>query len=654
MKKFGLFISFALLAAFVGCDNDDTEDPGVAAVAKPVVAVSENTPTSFGVEWDAVEKAAAYKYAVTQTDAEGNTAEFRPETQTDVTSLHFDNVAAGMKYTVRVKALAESGSQLADSEYAEVFVETPVAGASAQAFSFTVVSTGYDSASVKVQPAKSKETYCFAVVKNSLMLDKNNNAIIEMLTKNLDPESLVKGTQTIETKWLDPETSYVAVAFGYDAEKGTSTSLLSRSEKFQTTADSRMSIDVSVLSVGDESIAVKCTPSVSNAPYFVTAVAAADVAGKSDREILAGRLKALNAKIAASGWDAVAAEQLRSGASSYSASGLSLGTEYVIVAFGVQKSAAGKAEETTRLFKAKAKTTAPEAVVKFTTKIVDGSQFTTPFPGKAGVGFQFEPNAATKSYAYGVFKEVVLEGGYSDSELIAILTGDPASMIDAANDPDENFRGYYIMDWGEKIVIMTVGFNAIGQPGPLRKEIVVVTDSSQGGGGTTTPTERCNASVEMETSVYKDSDGSPSSGTTFTPSADCARFRFIIGVGAGAAASMSEETLIGIFNDESYNAKTNPRDGLWYDSSLLGEDRWAGMSYYETALGKSLENIALAYNAEGVAGKITVETFTFPSSLDDLPVGASVPTSSMIRSAREISAVEMLNMTPHLNMQRLR
>lgn len=72
MKKFGLFISIALLFAFVGCDNDDVEDPGVPTVAKPVIAISENTPTSFGVEWDAVDQAAEYQYAVTQSDAEGN------------------------------------------------------------------------------------------------------------------------------------------------------------------------------------------------------------------------------------------------------------------------------------------------------------------------------------------------------------------------------------------------------------------------------------------------------------------------------------------------------------------------------------------------------------------------------------------------------
>lgn len=193
MKKFGLFISIALLTAFVGCDSDDVEDPVVPAVSKPVVAVSENTPTSFGVEWDAVDEAAGYQYVVTESDAAGNTSEFCPETQTDKTSLRFDDAAAGAKYTVKVKALAAADSQLADSEYAEIFVETPAEGLSSQTFAFTVDPVGYDSATVKVEPSIADETYFFAVVKSSLLLDKNSNAIIEMLKKDIEPESLVKG-----------------------------------------------------------------------------------------------------------------------------------------------------------------------------------------------------------------------------------------------------------------------------------------------------------------------------------------------------------------------------------------------------------------------------------------------------------------------------
>ena len=511
MKKFGLFISIALLTAFVGCDSDDVEDPVVPAVSKPVVAVSENTPTSFGVEWDAVDEAAGYQYVVTESDAAGNTSEFCPETQTDKTSLRFDDAAAGAKYTVKVKALAAADSQLADSEYAEIFVETPAEGLSSQTFAFTVDPVGYDSATVKVEPSIADETYFFAVVKSSLLLDKNSNAIIEMLKKDIEPESLVKGEQTIEAKWLDPETAYVAVAFGYDADRGASTSVLSRSEKFSTAVDPRMSIDVSVMNAGDEAISAKCVPSGSGS-YFVTAVKSADVAGMSDREILDAQLAALNAEIDKSGWDAVAAAQFRSGTSNYNASGLSIGTEYSVVAFGVQKSAAGKAEETTRLFKANTKTTSPEAKVQLTYVIDDGDKYVyvdPDFAGKAVMLFDLVPNEATAKWAVGLFYETVLE--MPEADIIAFMLGDPANLYtDALTDR------VVPLEWGEVLYVTTIGVNAAGVTGPLSMtRVEAVMDGNQGGGDEPTPptTERSNASVGLSNSLFND-EGDPAAQIT--------------------------------------------------------------------------------------------------------------------------------------------
>lgn len=512
MKKFGLFISIALLTAFVGCDSDDVEDPVVPAVSKPVVAVSENTPTSFGVEWDAVDEAAGYQYVVTESDAAGNTSEFCPETQTDKTSLRFDDAAAGAKYTVKVKALAAADSQLADSEYAEIFVETPAEGLSSQTFAFTVDDpVGYDSATVKVEPSIADETYFFAVVKSSLLLDKNSNAIIEMLKKDIEPESLIKGEQTIETKWLDPETAYVAVAFGYDADRGASTSVLSRSEKFSTAVDPRMSIDVSVMNAGDEAISAKCVPSGSGS-YFVTAVKSADVAGMSDREILDAQLAALNAEIDKSGWDAVAAAQFRSGTSNYNASGLSIGTEYSVVAFGVQKSAAGKAEETTRLFKANTKTTSPEAKVQLTYVIDDGDKYVyvdPDFAGKAVMLFDLVPNEATAKWAVGLFYETVLE--MPEADIIAFMLGDPANLYtDALTDR------VVPLEWGEVLYVTTIGVNAAGVTGPLSMtRVEAVMDGNQGGDEPTPPTtERSNASVGLSNSLFND-EGNPAAQITF-------------------------------------------------------------------------------------------------------------------------------------------
>ena len=599
MKKFGLFISIALLTAFVGCDSDDVEDPVVPAVSKPVVAVSENTPTSFGVEWDAVDEAAGYQYVVTESDAAGNTSEFCPETQTDKTSLRFDDAAAGAKYTVKVKALAAADSQLADSEYAEIFVETPAEGLSSQTFAFTVDDpVGYDSATVKVEPSIADETYFFAVVKSSLLLDKNSNAIIEMLKKDIEPESLVKGEQTIETKWLDPETAYVAVAFGYDADRGASTSVLSRSEKFSTAVDPRMSIDVSVMNAGDEAISAKCVPSGSGS-YFVTAVKSADVAGMSDREILDAQLAALNAEIDKSGWDAVAAAQFRSGTSNYNASGLSIGTEYSVVAFGVQKSAAGKAEETTRLFKANTKTTSPEAKVQLTYVIDDGDKYVyvdPDFAGKAVMLFDLVPNEATAKWAVGLFYETVLE--MPEADIIAFMLGDPANLYtDALTDR------VVPLEWGEVLYVTTIGVNAAGVTGPLSMtRVEAVMDGNQGGDEPTPPTtERSNASVGLSNSLFND-EGNPAAQITFSPNSDCASFRFMIGYGPGLVEEAGEEAMIAAFGDESLNMSTNP-EGLWYDSSVLQGSNGAVFTFVKDALGATVCNYALAYDAEAYLEK---------------------------------------------------
>lgn len=590
---------------------------------------------------------------VTESDAAGNTSEFCPETQTDKTSLRFDDAAAGAKYTVKVKALAAADSQLADSEYAEIFVETPAEGLSSQTFAFTVDPVGYDSATVKVEPSIADETYFFAVVKSSLLLDKNSNAIIEMLKKDIEPESLVKGEQTIEAKWLDPETAYVAVAFGYDADRGASTSVLSRSEKFSTAVDPRMSIDVSVMNAGDEAISAKCVPSGSGS-YFVTAVKSADVAGMSDREILDAQLAALNAEIDKSGWDAVAAAQFRSGTSNYNASGLSIGTEYSVVAFGVQKSAAGKAEETTRLFKANTKTTSPEAKVQLTYVIDDGDKYVyvdPDFAGKAVMLFDLVPNEATAKWAVGLFYETVLE--MPEADIIAFMLGDPANLYtDALTDR------VVPLEWGEVLYVTTIGVNAAGVTGPLSMtRVEAVMDGNQGGGDEPTPptTERSNASVGLSNSLFND-EGDPAAQITFSPNSDCASFRFMIGYGPGLVEEAGEEAMIAAFGDESLNKSTNP-EGLWYDSSVLQGSNGAVFTFVKDALGATVCNYALAYDAEGVPGKISVDTMQFPASLDDLPTSpSSAPTSSMMFHTRyrHLAAIELMDRTSRLKVSNLK
>jgi len=78
---------------------------------------------------------------------------------------------------------------------------------------------------------------------------------------------------------------------------------------------------------------------------------------------------------------------------------------------------------------------------------------------------------------------------------------------------------------------------------------------------------------------------------------------------------------------------------------------------YKDALGATVCNYALAYDAEGVPGKISVDTMQFPASLDDLPTSpSSAPTSSMMFHTRyrHLAAIELIDRTSRLKVSNLK
>lgn len=76
----------------------------------------------------------------------------------------------------------------------------------------------------------------------------------------------------------------------------------------------------------------------------------------------------------------------------------------------------------------------------------------------------------------------------------------------------------------------------------------------------------------------------------------------MIGYGPGLVEEAGEEAMIAAFGDESLNMSTNP-EGLWYDSSVLQGSNGAVFTFVKDALGATVCNYALAYDAEGVPGK---------------------------------------------------
>ena len=177
------------------------------------------------------------------------------------------------------------------------------------------------------------------------------------------------------------------------------------------------------------------------------------------------------------------------------------------------------------------------------------------------------------------------------------------------------------------------------------------------GGDEPTPptTERINASVGLSNSLFND-EGNPAAQITFSPNSDCASFRFMIGYGPGLVEEAGEEAMIAAFGDESLNMSTNP-EGLWYDSSVLQGSNGAVFTFVKDALGATVCNYALAYDAEGVPGKISVDTMQFPASLDDLPTSpSSAPTSSMMFHTRyrHLAAIELIDRTSRLKVSNLK
>lgn len=107
MRKFGLFLCLSLLFAFTGCsDSDDVEEQGGTVLAKPSVAVTTTTSSSFKVAWDAVPNAESYKYRLSQENETGDELVVQPENSTSATALAFGDLDPKTKYILRVKAVA--------------------------------------------------------------------------------------------------------------------------------------------------------------------------------------------------------------------------------------------------------------------------------------------------------------------------------------------------------------------------------------------------------------------------------------------------------------------------------------------------------------------------------------------------------------------
>lgn len=471
MKKFGLFLCLSLLFAFTGCsDSDDVEEQGGTVLAKPSVTVTTTTPSSFKVVWDAVSNAESYKYRLTQENETGEEITVQPEMSTSATALAFSDLSPRTKYILRVRAIAAAGSGLSDSEAAKVFATTLDEKPTELTFDKIAVSNvSYQGADVEIIPA-AENLYYWQVVENSLVADKSDREIVEALKDNIT--ELTSGRVTTSVSGLKAETQYTVVAFGYDLDKGQKTSAVARlAQPFTTQADSRMTIQIAVGAVSDNKVRVTFTPSQADGAYFADVVAAKEIAGKSDMEIVAllqGKYGPEMTDISRNGkFEGDFAVEDK--------------TNYTAVAFGY--SGADK-ELTTRLFTSEIKNGGTDADVSEAWANME-CIYGTYNDGSPAIGANVYPNEHTNSIKMGM---LTLTGSASSLEQLGMtaeqlrdkILKEGQTLPDDLKQDDGSYQPAYRVEYSKVYLIANVAVDAAGKGGEVNWFIVKAQASAQG------------------------------------------------------------------------------------------------------------------------------------------------------------------------------
>ena len=136
----------------------------------------------------------------------------------------------------------------------------------------------------------------------------------------------------------------------------------------------------------------------------------------------------------------------------------------------------------------------------------------------------------------------------------------------------------------------------------------------------------------------------------FTPDAKCVDYRWAEGLVVNVVEQFGEDMLLStLFLDESLKntGSASDPDLTWNDRSMTSNDV-GGTIYFPSVLGESFDVVAVAFDADKLPGKMVSATVTFPSSLDPASVAMKIPTSSVVRSYKQITALQLMNRTSHL------
>ncbi len=163
-------------------------------LAKPSVAVTTTTSSSFKVAWDAVPNAESYKYRLSQENETGDELVVQPENSTSATALAFGDLDPKNQVYPARQAVAGSG-QLTDSEYSKIFATTLAEEAAELTFEkIAATNPTYESVDVEIVPS-AENLYYWQVVENSLIEGKSDREIVAALKENISRTLLRHGQE---------------------------------------------------------------------------------------------------------------------------------------------------------------------------------------------------------------------------------------------------------------------------------------------------------------------------------------------------------------------------------------------------------------------------------------------------------------------------
>ena len=296
--KFKSFLFLAALSAFAvaSCNKNEQNEPTV--LDAPVLSVTDTTPTSFTVAWDAVEGADLYTYELGD-----------ERNSTEETSVSFTGLASDSTYTVRVKSVSTSSS--VESEWAEIDVtltseDTPDDPDDPDnpdnpdtIFNMEVIVDGY-SVQVRTSPEDKTLPYYFEPIPASYIAAENNDVeaffdyMLYVYTEEFGGGDAALAFETIAmtgdqnkiydlTQYGQIEAEYYVIAAGIDETMSRTTAVESKIAEIELPV-SENGFTITVDELTQSSITVTVIPSNSD-PYAMILMDKSTVDGLSQEQL---------------------------------------------------------------------------------------------------------------------------------------------------------------------------------------------------------------------------------------------------------------------------------------------------------------------------------------------------------------------------------